>query len=261
MVRDPTRPPHGQLPVADPGPQAWEPVTQLQCPTQIAHARVGGHAQRGGVLHRRELRHQRCTHTSQRDRPVTEEPMMGVVHVGPDLVQHRPLDRRLKDPDLRRITISPMTTQPRQHHSSSAARGLGCGVGHRTIQALATDTERSTFALLHRGLDTLAALATRPPNPGSRYARSARYSTTEPWPPRATRPPTWARYARCADSTTETRPARATRPPILQTSTDNAGARSPRGSMTTVSRPSQSARRHSSTASSSAVSPGAPGSA
>ncbi len=97
LVGDPERPPHRQLPGDHPVPQPREAVAELQCAAEVGVAGVGGQAARGGVLHRRELRDQRRTFTGERDRAVTEEPVIGVAFVGLDLVDDCPLDGGLED--------------------------------------------------------------------------------------------------------------------------------------------------------------------
>ncbi len=230
LFRDPASPPQRQLPSDHSPPKLREPVAQLQDPTDLSEPGLGGDPERRGVLHQRELRDQRRTHPSHREGLVGKQPHT-LARIR--LVQHRPLDCQLGLLDLDPGDLRSLLAQPVEH-CSGAARGLARGAGHRTIQAPTTDSHgpsRTGFPHTPQGF------------------RGSSLTLLTPQPPEFPVVEVRAREPRNHVTTG------------FQTSSDRAGARSPRGSTTTSSSPSQPANRRSSAANSSGVSEGAPSSA
>ena len=133
------RPPHRQPPGHHLLPEPRQPVAQLQGLADVGLAGVGGHAQRCGVLHQRELRDQRSTRAGDRQRAVAERADLvgGPLAVGFDGVLDRPLDGELESLDLE---VGGGVAVGAQRTEEGLGGGLRC-FGHGSIAAPATDSQ------------------------------------------------------------------------------------------------------------------------
>ena len=128
----------GTRPVTTCSQSRGQAVAQLEGLADVGLAGVGGQAQRGGVLHQRELRHQRSPRAGDRQRAVAEQADLvgGPLPVGFDGVLDRPVDGELEAFDLDvggRVAVGAQRTE----------EGLGGGrrcFGHGSIAAPATDS-------------------------------------------------------------------------------------------------------------------------
>ncbi len=138
VLGDPHRPPHRHPPGHHLLPESREAVAQLEGLADVGLAGVGRQAQRGGVLHQRELRDQRSPRAGDRQGPVAEQAdlVRGPLPVGFDGVLDRPVDGELESFDLDvggRVAVGAQRTE----------EGLGGGLrcfGHGSIAAPATDS-------------------------------------------------------------------------------------------------------------------------
>ena len=138
VLGDPHRPPHRHPPGHHLLPEPRQAVAELEGLADVGLAGVGGQAQRGGVLHECELRHQRRSRPGDRHGPVAEEAdlVRGPLPVGLDGVLDRPLARSARACGSRPAAMSALAAQLTEE-------GLGGGrrcFGHGSIAAGATDS-------------------------------------------------------------------------------------------------------------------------
>ena len=134
--------PQRDLAGADQLPGALEPVGQLEGVTDQGPGGVGGQAEGGAELHRRELRDQRRPLTRERNGQLPEHQPRGG-RLGDRLfrVHRRPHQGRLQDVDLRPLGRSPTALCERQHGGWGVAVGE-FGGGHASVYSNARSRRR-----------------------------------------------------------------------------------------------------------------------
>ena len=201
LAGHPAGPPRGQVPLDHPGPDAAEPVPELDGLAEVGLAGLGGQPDRGGELGDRELRDQRGAGSGDREAGLAVVPHGGRLIEGVDRVHARPGHRRLQLLGFRTVGRGGPGPGELEHRGGGVEVGGGAPC-HDLIPAPTTDSQAPKTGLstgVRRNFfgdffepPVRAAPRVRPPRGPRRSTPADRPWSRQARPPRAA----WSRQAR-----------------------------------------------------------------